>query len=176
MAMAKLPPPRDPIEVLGEAYELLLEKAIEESRNIKQKTGPALHNIIEQASERLSTLGELSEEEARKVSEYLRRDLKEAARYMQETGGDFKKWLAIDTAMIEDFLFDRLREAADQTRIELQQLHNAAESAEYHSGEITGPGVLMCDNCGEQLHFAKTGHIPPCPKCRKSRFHRLHCA
>ena len=173
--MAKLPPPRDPLEVLGEAYELLLEKAIEEASKVKQKTGPALHKIIDETSQQLSLLGELTEEEAEKVSEYLKRDLTQAAAYMQETGTDFKKWLAIDTAMIEDYLFNRFKEAADQTTIELMQLKQAAETATYHSGEITGPGILMCDDCGEQLHFHKAGHIPPCPKCKHSEFHRLHC-
>ena len=95
---------------------------------------------------------------------------------MQETGGDFKKWLAIDIAMIEDYLFERFKEAADQTTVELLKLKQSAESAEYHTGEVTGPGILMCDECGEQLHFHKAGHIPPCPKCKHSRFHRLHCA
>ena len=173
--MSKLPPPRDPLEVLGEAYELLLEKATEEAQKAKQVSGPALHKIIEQTSEKLSELGELTEEEAAQVSEYLKRDLREAATYMQETGEDFKKWLAIDTAMIEDYLFERFKQAADQTTIELLKLKAAAETAEYRTGEISGPGVLMCDDCGEQLHFHRAGHIPPCPKCKHSKFHRLMC-
>jgi rubrerythrin len=173
--MAKLPPPRDPIEALGEAYELLLEKTIEEARKVRDKGGPLLHKIIDQTSENLSALGELSEEQASKVSAYLKRDLEQAAGYMQKTGEDFKKWLAIDTAIVENYLFDRFREAADQTRIELARFKQTAENAEYHSGEVTGPGILICDGCGEQLHFEKAGHIPPCPKCKHSHFHRLHC-
>jgi NADH pyrophosphatase NudC (nudix superfamily) len=43
---------------------------------------------------------------------------------------------------------------------------------EYHTGEITGIGTLFCDNCGHSLHFSKTGHIPPCPHCSHTRFHR----
>ena len=173
--MGKLPPPRDPLEVLGEAYELLLEKSLEEAKKAKDKSAPALHKLIEESSERLTELGELTEEQAAKVSEFLRRDLKEAASYMQETGEDFKKWLGIDTAMIEDYLFNRFKEAADQTTIELLKIKQSAENAEYHTGEIIGPGVLLCDSCGEQLHFHKAGHIPPCPKCKHSIFHRLHC-
>ena len=84
--MSNLPPARDPIEVLGQAYELLLEKAIEEAKMLKQKTGPALHEIIDASSEKLSELGELSEIEAQKVSQYLKRDLVEAATFMEKTG------------------------------------------------------------------------------------------
>ena len=64
--MAKLPPPRDPIEVLGEAYELLLEKAIEELGKAKHKSGPVLHKIIDETSENLSALGELTEKKPQK--------------------------------------------------------------------------------------------------------------
>ena len=173
--MNKLPPARDPIEALGQAYELLLEKALDEAKKLQQKTGPALHEIIDASSEKLSELGELSELEARKISEYLRRDLIEAASFMAKTGSTFKTWLAIDTDLIEGYLLDRFKQASDQTTIELNMLKKNAENAEYHTGEITGPGVLICDQCGEQLHFHKAGHIPPCPKCRKSQYHRLLC-
>lgn len=173
--MSKLPPPRDPLEVMGEAYELLLEKALEEARSLKQKSGPALHKIIDTSSEKLGELGELTEIEAQKVSEYLKRDLIEAATFMEKKGATFKTWLGIDTDIIESFLLDRMKQAADQTRIELNKLKTTAENAEYHTGEIIGPGVVMCDQCGEQLHFHKAGHIPPCPKCNQTHFHRLLC-
>lgn len=173
--MSKLPTPRDPIEALGEAYELLLEKALEEARKLKQVTGPALHKVIDTSSEKLSELGELTEIEAKKVSDYLKRDLIEAASYMSKTGSDFKTWLGIDTDIIENYLLDHFKQAADQTLIELNQLKTSAENAEYHTGEIIGPGVLICDQCGEQLHFHKAGHIPPCPKCKETHFHRLLC-
>ncbi|MDH5484055.1 MAG: zinc ribbon-containing protein [Gammaproteobacteria bacterium] len=166
---------RFPTEGMGEAYERLLKLTMEEARQLKQKTGPVLHKLIDDTSEKLSELGELTEEEAVKISDYLKRDLREAANYMVKSGSDFKKWLAIDTAIIEDFLLDQFKQAADQTRVELAKLKVVAESAEYHTGEITGPGVLTCDDCGEHLHFHKAGHIPPCAKCRHTHFHRLFC-
>ncbi len=173
--MTQSPPPSDPVEPQGKAYEILLERALEQARKVKEKSGPVLHRMIEESSEKLAELGELTEEQAAKISEYLRRDLKLAAEYMDKTGHDFKKWLAVDTAMIEDYLFERFKEAADRTTVELLKLKQEGENAEYHSGEISGPGVLICDECGEQIHFHKASHIPPCPKCRHGRFHRMHC-
>lgn len=173
--MSKDSPTRFPTEGMGEAYEKLLLLSMKEAKLVKEKTGPLLHKIIDSTSEKLSELGELTDIEAAKISEYLKRDLKEAANYMAENGDDFKKWLAIDTELIESYLFDHFKQAADQTTIELAQLKAAAESAEYHTGEITGPGVLMCDECGENLHFHKAGHIPPCAKCQGTNFHRLLC-
>jgi len=173
--MSKKSPTPFPTEGMAEAYEKLLLLTMKEAKLLKEKTGPALHKLIDTSSEKISELGELTEEEAEKISEYLKRDLTEAASYMAETGADFKKWLALDTEIIEDYLLDQFKQAADQTTIELAKLKKAGEIAEYHTGELTGPGVLMCDKCGEQLHFKKAGHIPPCAKCHDTHFHRLFC-
>lgn len=173
--MSDKKPFRFPTEGLGEAYEKLLTLSMKEARLIKDKTGPVLHKIIDDSSEKLSELEEISIETANKVSEYLKRDLTEAANYMTRSGEDFKSWLSIDTELIEDFLLDHMMQAADQTTIELNKLRNSAENAEYHTGELTGPGVLICDHCGEQIHFHEAGHIPPCSKCHETRFHRMQC-
>ncbi len=164
-----------PTEGMGEAYEKLLTLTMKEARLLKDKTGPALHELIDKAGVKLSELEELSKEESEKIAEFLKRDLVEAANYMVESGDDFKKWLAMDTELVEDFLLDHFMQAADQTTVQLNQLKLQAENAEYHTGELTGPGVLICDDCGEQLHFTNAGHIPPCAKCNGSKFHRMHC-
>lgn len=173
--MSDKKPFRFPTEGLGEAYEKLLMLSMKEARLIREKTGPALHKIIEESSEKLSELEEISRETADKVSDYLKRDLTEAAQYMTDSGKDFKTWLSMDTELIEDFLLDHMMQAADQTTIELNKLRQSAEIAEYHTGELTGPGVLICDHCGEQIHFHSAGHIPPCSKCHETTFHRLQC-
>lgn len=160
---------------MSEAYEKLLTLSIKEAKLLKEKTGPALHKIIDDISLRASDFGELSSAELKKVSDYLKRDLSEAASYMAKNNAEFKEWLALDTELIEDYLLDQFSSAADQTTVELNKLKATAATAEYHTGEITGPGVLSCDACGEQLHFDKAGHIPPCPKCKETRFHRLLC-
>lgn len=170
--MPKLNPPHDPIEALGEAYETLLEKTVEEAHAAKIKGGPALHRLIDEVAQKSSDVTELAGEEAVKIGEYLKRDLIDAASYLEKTGKEFKDWLGFDLKLIQDRLRDDFSKAADQTTIELLQLKQQAQAAGYHTGEITGPGTLLCDSCGEALHFHKAGHIPPCPKCQATRFHR----
>ena len=85
------------------------------------------------------------------------------------------EWEVMCKAAFKNAVIRLLEQAADQTKVELMKLKATAESAEYHTGEITGPGVLMCDKCGENLHFHDAGHIPPCPKCHDTHFHRLFC-
>jgi hypothetical protein len=160
---------------LNEAYEKLLMLSIKEAKLLKATTGPALHKIIDQVSQKASEFSELSAIEVQKISEYLKRDLHDAATYMAENKAEFKQWLAIDTELIEEYLYEHFSQAADQTTVELNKLKMNAGTAEYRTGEITGPGVLVCDKCGEQLHFVKAGHIPPCAKCHDTHFHRLLC-
>ena len=89
--MSKQTPTKFPSEGMAEAYEKVLLLAMKEAKLLKEKTGPALHKLIDVSGQKLSELGELTEEEAEKISEYLKRDLKEAANYMVETGAEFKK-------------------------------------------------------------------------------------
>jgi len=168
--MKDLPPAKDPIEAIGEAYELLLEDAIEEAHKIEKKTGPALHRAIDEVHTKTSKLEKLTKEEAEKLAGYLKRDLIDAARYIKESSEDFKTWFGFDVELIKDRLRELFTQAADQTTVELAKLKE--QPPEYHTGEITGPGTLCCDACGERLHFHRPGHIPPCPKCHGTVFRR----
>jgi hypothetical protein len=170
--MKDLPDPKDPVELIGQAYERLLESAMEDARKLEDKSGPALHRLIDKARQKLSDLSELTAEEIDQVSEYLKRDLRDAAHFIVETGDDFRAWLGFDLSLLGDRLRELFVQAADQTTIELKQLQEQAEAAGYHTGEITGPGTLVCDKCGEELHFYHPGRIPPCPKCHGTVFHR----
>lgn len=170
--MKDLKPPKDPVELMGQAYERLLETAMEDVDKLEHKTGPALHKLIDGAKEKLSELGEFTEEELDRVSEYLKRDLLDAAEYIAETGEELRDWLGFDLKLIGDRLLELFSKAADQTTVELNMLREQAELAGYRTGEIVGPGTLVCDNCGEELHFHKPSHIPPCPKCKGTTFHR----
>lgn len=170
--MTKLTPPHDPIEALGEAYETLLEKTVDKAHEAKIKSGPALHQLIDEVAQKSSDVNELAGEEAVKIGNYLKRDLVDAANFLEKTGKELKDWLGFDLELLKDRLRDDFSKAADQTTIELMQLKQQAEAAGYRTGEICGPGTLYCDECGEKLHFHQAGHIPPCPKCNATHFHR----
>lgn len=174
--MSELKPPRDLVEAMGEAYELMLERTAEGIAHLKKMekdVEPEVAHVIAEAKEKAVELGELSREEADRIAEYLDRDLKAAGTWLADTGEEFKDWLGMETALISDRLLDMFIRAADQTSLELQQLRERAAAAEYKTGEIAGIGTLVCSGCGEHLHFKKAGHIPPCPKCNGTRFQRL---
>ena len=57
-------------------------------------------------------------------------------------------------------------------RISEAQAEQARRAQFYRTGEVTGPGTLVCDSCGESLRFHATGYIPGCPACGHTVYHR----
>jgi hypothetical protein len=132
-----------------------------------------MHKFIDAAGEKAVELEEVSREDAEKLAAYLKRDLNDASSYLSETGREWGDWLGFETTLLEAGFLELLSEAADPTTLELLKLKQDAELASiYRTGEITGPGTLACDKCGEKLHFHKAGKIPPCPKCHATVLHR----
>lgn len=164
---------KDPVDRLVAAYESMLERVHEAADTAEKKTVPWLREALSNAREKAVELEELSREEAEKVARYVERDLHEAASFLADTGQEFRDWLSFDWRLVQNRMLDMFAGMADQTS---QALHGFAEqarqSSQYHTGEVTAPGVLECTVCGEELHFEKTGRIPPCPKCSATTFQR----
>ena len=164
---------QDPIDRLAAAYEKMLERVDEAFEKAQETTLPALKENIEHAREKAVELGELTREEAEKIAGYLERDMKDAGEFLAESGEEFRNWMRFDLELIEDRLLEMFVSVADQTRVELSKLaEQARQATTYHTGEITGPGTLVCSGCGKELHFKKTGHIPPCGKCHGTEYKR----
>jgi hypothetical protein len=164
----------DPLDALGAAYETMYERVAENLHKAKEHTGPLLHKLIDEARDKAIDLEEIAEEDAIKIGDWLKRDLDDAIHHLSETDDKLKDWLGFETTMIESALIYFLLETADKTTVELLKLkHDAERPYIYRTGEITGPGTLVCDSCEERLHFHKPGHIPPCPKCHGVSYHRV---
>ena len=160
-------------ERLIQAYERMLERArgtLEQA----EKDLPALQERIREARERAVELGELTREEAERVSEDVRRDLHDTAEFMYDTARALRDWIRFDLDVLEDRVLGMFAGMADQTRLELDRLAaRAREAGRRHTGEVTAAGVLRCEACGKEMHFKKTGHIPPCPQCHATVFRRV---
>ncbi len=164
----------DPLDALGAVYESMYERVAENLTKAKQKTGPLISELIDDAKDKAVDLGEVAEEDAEKLASYLKRDLDDAINYVSETEYAIKDWLGFETSVIKKAVIHALLETADKTTLALLRMKkNAHEPYDYHTGEISGFGTLICDECGEKLHFHKAGHIPPCPKCHNTSFHRI---
>jgi len=132
-----------------------------------------LADAIESAKGQAIHLGELTKDEAELIGSYLRRDLQDAGTFIEQQRGELADWLRFDAKQVERRIWETLSLVVDKTTLGLEQLREQTQlRSEWHTGEITGPGALMCDACGEEIHFHKTGHIPPCPKCHATIYHR----
>ena len=164
---------KDPVDRLVSAYVAMLERVHEAAETAEKKTVPWLREALAEAREKAVELEELTREEAEKVSRYVERDLRDAASFIAETGQEFRDWLTFDWRLMQSRMLDMFAGMADETSLALKGFADQAREASlYHTGEITAPGVLQCTACGEELHFDKTGHIPPCPKCNATTFQR----
>ena len=154
-------------------YERMLERLRERMSEAGEQIEHGFQTAIDQVRERSIELGELSRDEADKVAQWLQRDIEDAADYVETTRGTYSDWLHMDLQLVERWAWDQFSSVADQTRLQWQAFNQALQAAaRYHTGEITGPGTLVCRDCGERLVFKRVGHIPPCPQCHGSRFER----
>ncbi|MDH5436596.1 MAG: zinc ribbon-containing protein [Gammaproteobacteria bacterium] len=156
------------------AYNTMMERVESVIARADKEGMPVLEKAIEKAAENAHELGELTREEAEKIGSYLKRDLQDAAGYVSESGEQLKEWLSFDLELVENRLMELFSSMVDHTRLELDKLATRADQiGEWHTGEIASVGTLRCKACGELLHFHATGHIPPCPKCKKTVFNRV---
>ena len=154
------------------AYEKMLER-VHGMVNQAESSVPALKHNLEQAREKAVELGELTREEAEKVSTYIERDIHDAAAYISDTGQQLRDWWKFDLKQMEERMMELFAGVADQTSIQLREMAETLRRAEiYRTGEVTGPGTLVCTECGKEIHFKKPGHIPPCTGCKGTEFRR----
>jgi len=165
------------IDKLIQSYNRMMERVktrLEELEAAEKDALPRLQHSIEHAVEKAVELGELSRKEAHEIGAYLKRDLQDAGHYLGTTGKEIGDWLRFDLDLVEDRLLELFSKAADQTSLDLLQIKETlAEESTYQTGEITGPGTLQCDDCGERLAFHSTSTIPACPRCNNTSFSRV---
>jgi len=160
-------------EKLVHAYQHLLHSSREFLDVTKKEAKPALLDAIDKGKESVAELTELTSEEIDKVSDYVVRDIHDAAEYIAVGERELGDWLRIDALLIEDKFLEAFSHMVDHTKVALDEIaENAKRATEWHTGEITGAGTLSCVKCGELLHFHNAGHIPPCPKCHATVFER----
>ena len=154
-----------------QAYNNLMRHLHETLGDADYSTADAL----EIAKDKTSAQDSLSHEDMELVSGYVTRDLDHAASSLKAENKDsFSEWLKFDVDLIENFALDAFMDLADKTRIELAMLEQKAKNYHpYHSGEITGPGTFMCEECGKEIAFKSTSVIPDCPKCGAKAFTRI---
>lgn len=165
--------PRDPYDDLSKAYELMYQHVVSNFHKAQEKTAPLVQQLIEDANQKAREIKEVSEEDRIKLTGWLKRDLDEAIYYLSAADYEVKDWLGFESSLIKSEVTESLLELVDKVGAELKRMKDHIHKPyDYHTGEVMGFGTLVCDACGEKLHFHKAGKIPPCPSCHATSFHR----
>jgi polyhydroxyalkanoate synthesis regulator phasin len=162
-----------PLEELSKAYDRILDLSKRALDEVKEESGPLVEKVLQRARENAVELGELTREQAEKASDYIVRDLHDAAEFVGKQKREMSEWLGFEGSHVESETLKRFSSMVDQAKHELGHLARSATGfGEWRTGEITGVGTLKCKKCEHKLHFHKTGHIPPCPTCQGTTFVR----
>ena len=133
----------------------------------------SLSKAMSMARDEITHITDVTQDEAEEISNFIKRDINDAAEYMMESSSEFSDWLMLDIEVIERKLIDLFLSVADKTRIELEQFGvQNRELSLYYSGEITGPGTLLCNACGHKVSFTTTSQIQDCTECGHNTFKR----
>jgi rubrerythrin len=156
------------------AYPRMVERVREALHGAEHEAFPSLRRALDSARDKAVELGELTSEEAERISDYVLRDLREAAEYLAESGEELSSWLQFDLELIGARIAEHLPLLVDQTRAELDRLSQEAQDAgEWETGEVTVGGTFRCANCGYIAQFQGPTRIDACPRCGGNLFKRV---
>ncbi len=148
----------------------LYEKLASRTADLLEEGKKTFDEALKKAKEELSTAGDFSREQADKLGEYVRRDLKENANKAKDAVVKAVEPQRVAAGV--QSAFTRILTSAAETLTELAE--KSEKSLEFKTGEITSPGTLTCKECEAEMHMTKTTRIPPCPKCHKTIFRKSY--
>ena len=148
----------------------LYEKLASRTADLLEEGKKTFDEALKKAKDELSAAGDFSREQADKLGEYVRRDLKENA-----DKAKVAVIMAVEPQRVVagvQSAFTRILTSTAETLTELAE--RSEKSLEFKTGEITSPGTLTCKECDAEMHMTKTTRIPPCPKCHKTIFRKSY--
>lgn len=165
-------------------YEKLASRSKEFLGEAKEKTSTALDAAIGKAKEEMVAAGDLGHEQGERLKAFLMRDLKASLKDASMLGEEAKKDAEVLSHAAKEVLEPhRVRAGIESTLATILEVVGATleewgekleSGLDYKTGEMCSPGTLTCKSCGEKLRMHSTGHIPPCPKCRATEFHKSY--
>jgi len=153
------------------------EKLAEETKgriiSSKEKSREWLQLAVDASAEQLETAGEFSKEEGERLKRFLKRDL--AAMRVDFTRAREFVNRGLSPSRVGGGFADLASHLFSSMGDTFQGWADKSEEAlTFNTGEISGPGLLTCTDCGTELHLKRPSHIPPCPKCHKTDFRKSY--
>jgi hypothetical protein len=118
---------KKPADHLINAYNQMvteMRSTFQQADNQSDSVDMSLQKALDTVRHKAVKLGKISAEEAIQLSEYIKRDINDAAEFMMESSDEFYEWLALDIEVIQRKIIDTFLAAADNTRLELEQFRH----------------------------------------------------
>lgn len=160
---------RPDYEKLAQQYDKLAGKFNEIYLAGKERGREAMSTALDKAKVQLAALGEISAEQGEELKKYLARDLDQTIIDAQKLGEQAKDRL--NPSRLGAGALSSLATVLELTSNALHTLSlKTQETLTYTTGEMTSAGTLTCAKCGHTIQLKKTGHVPPCSKCKGTVF------
>ena len=160
-------------EGLEDEYDQLAARFKELFEQGAEKSSEYAKVALEKAREQLTGAGAFTEEQGEKLKGFLERDLGRAGEYARSFSQEAKDRL--EPTRLGAGALSSIASLMNVAGTALSNLAGMADKAlSCHSGEITSAGTLSCTACGKEMHFKKTGRIPPCPSCHATEFKKSY--
>lgn len=155
-------------------YRQLLIELTGRLERLEYQAADSVRQAWQYTRDWLVETGEATEEEARRASWFLKRDLTEALQYLAQGGENLSNWLGIDWAGAEQELLGQMQALADKTQLEwLEWQEDWAHAGIYHQGELVLGGVLECCQCGASQTLTGLSEVLACSHCQSTEFRRI---
>ena len=145
-------------------YDKYIARFHEQLVASQEKSREAMHAAMTTARENLVAVEEISAEQGKLFTAYLKRDLAQTSKDMEQLGTEAREHL--HPARLGA---GALAATAEVLRLFGHTLVNLSDKADealvYNAGEITSAGTLTCLKCGAKQELKKTTVIDPCPTC-----------
>jgi len=163
----------DDIEIGGEEadqYDKLAARFRELFEDGAEKSAEFAQVAMERARKQLTSAGTFTEEQGKRLQGFLERDFSQVASTMRAEARE-----RFNPARIGVGALASLAGILQATKNAIAFVSERADKAlSCRSGEITSAGTLTCVACGHEMHFKKSGRIPPCPSCHKTEFKKSY--
>ncbi|MFQ5344624.1 MAG: NADP-dependent isocitrate dehydrogenase [Mariprofundus sp.] len=125
---------------------------------------------MEKARQQLTAAGAFSEAQGKSLKAFLERDLSQMAEAMRSEAKE-----KLNPSRVSAGAMASLSSLLNMAGSALSSVAEKTQQAiSCRSGEVTSAGTLTCVACGHELHFKKTGRVPPCPKCHATQFRKSY--
>jgi len=154
----------------ADQYDQLAEQFKELFESGAEKTSEFAATAMEKAREQLTAAGTFSEEQGKNLKVFLERDFSQMAQTMRDEAKE-----KLNPARVGAGALSSLYALLNVAGLALSSVAVRTQKAlSCRSGEITSAGTLTCVSCDNELHFKKTGRVPPCPKCHATEFRKSY--